>query len=81
VRDRSRMAVADYITALRHVKPILTGRDLTNMGYPPGPMFHRILADLKDARLDGALITADDEREFVMRSYPLSNIDPAPITY
>jgi tRNA nucleotidyltransferase (CCA-adding enzyme) len=80
VRDRSRMAIADYITSLRYVKPILTGRDLTNMGYPPGPMFHRILSDLKNARLDGILITADDEREFVMRSYILNSVDSAQMT-
>lgn len=43
------------------VQPLLTGADLQQMRLPPGPIYGRILARLRAARLDGQLSTRDEE--------------------
>ena len=66
-RDATRMAISEYITTLRHVRPLLTGKDLIDMGYEPGPAFGKILAALRDARLDGEVVTKQDEIDIVRK--------------
>lgn len=44
-----------FLTELRHVKPGLDGRDLLQLGVPPGPLVGRILGRLRDEVLDGRL--------------------------
>ncbi|THF85379.1 CCA tRNA nucleotidyltransferase [Deinococcus sp. KSM4-11] len=46
----------------------LTGRDVVALGIPPGPQVGEALAHLARLRQDGALHSADDERE-ALRSY------------
>lgn len=43
-----------YITQWRHEKVDITGKDLKNMGLPPGPLFSHILHTVLQAKLDGA---------------------------
>ncbi|HMA32946.1 MAG TPA: polynucleotide adenylyltransferase, partial [Chloroflexia bacterium] len=47
------------------VRPHLTGADLRALGIPPGPRYRQLLEALRDARLDGALATREDEIAFV----------------
>jgi poly(A) polymerase len=53
---------------------LLTGDDLNEMGYPPGPQYQRILSALEDAQLDGALATREEAINFVRRHYPLAGV-------
>lgn len=46
-------------------KPQISGRDLKRMGYKPGPVYRKVFDALWQARLDGIVITKDDELEFV----------------
>ncbi len=64
-RDEVRKIIADYITTLRFVRPVLTGNDLIAMGLTPGPLFQRILRTLRDARLDRRIHTVEHERHMV----------------
>ena len=57
-----------YLTELRHVKPSLNGGDLISLGVPEGPRLGKMLAELRRARLDGLLSTAEDEERYVRRS-------------
>jgi len=66
-RDATRIAISEYITTLRHVRPLLTGKDLIALGFEPGPAFGRILTALRDARLDGEVATKQDEIEIVQK--------------
>ena len=43
-REETRRAMSEYISALRQVQPILTGKDLIAMGYQPGARFGEILS-------------------------------------
>ena len=57
--------LTQFVTEWRHVKPILTGYDLQEMGLKPGPEYGRLLAALLAARLDGRLHSEADERAFL----------------
>ncbi len=58
-------AISTYLLRLRHIKPILRGKDLKNMGIPPGPIYSEILKALLDERLRGKLKSREDEERFV----------------
>lgn len=73
--EHSRRAISEFITTLRHVKSIITGRDLKEMGYEPGPLFGTILNSLREARLDGVVKNLDEEIKYVKKFFPLK-IEP-----
>ena len=49
------------------VETLLDGDDLLALGLEEGPLVGELLDDLLTAKLDGRLVTAEDEREFVAR--------------
>jgi tRNA nucleotidyltransferase (CCA-adding enzyme) len=51
-----------YWAQLRHLRPVLNGRDLVAMGFRPGPMFGRVLAAVLRAKLAGEVVSPEDER-------------------
>lgn len=50
---------------------LLTGDDLIHMGYPPGPIFSKILSGLEDAQLEGRVKTKGEAVEWTQRTHPL----------
>jgi len=64
-----RQAVSHYVVHLRDVQTLLDGNDLRRLGIQPGPDYARILATLLDARLDGKVLSRDDEMNLVRRRY------------
>ena len=63
-------------TPPEQVRPprLLTGDDLSEMGYVPGPEYQGILAALEDAQLEGTIQTREQAEEFVRRNHPLSQV-------
>ena len=53
--DEVKGAVIEYLTRLRHVKPLVKGDDLKRLGLKPGPIFGPLLKRLFDMQLDGQL--------------------------
>jgi poly(A) polymerase len=49
---------------------LLTGVDLQDMGYVPGPNFQRMLTALEDAQLEGQLQTKEQAILFIRKNYP-----------
>jgi poly(A) polymerase len=49
---------------------LLTGDDLMEMGYSPGPLFSQILHALEDAQLESQVSTREDARQFVQSKFP-----------
>jgi poly(A) polymerase len=52
-------------------RPLITGRDLIEAGYVPGPRFKEILGAVEDAQLEGRLASREAAMEFVRRQFPL----------
>ena len=50
--------------------PLLTGRDLIQMGYRPGPLFKRILREVETLQLDGKINTSEDAGAYIREKYP-----------
>ena len=53
---------------------LLTGDDLSEMGYAPGPQFKSILGALEDAQLEGTVTTREAAKVFVESHYPLRRV-------
>jgi poly(A) polymerase len=58
-------------TPPEQVRPprLITGDDLMQMGFRPGPLFKQILQDVEDAQLDGRLHGHEEAIEFVRGAY------------
>jgi tRNA nucleotidyltransferase/poly(A) polymerase len=63
-------------TPEEQVKPprLLTGDDLNEMGYSPGPEFQPMLRAVEDAQLEGVLTTTEEAKSFVRQNYPLRKV-------
>jgi poly(A) polymerase len=72
--ERMQRFVAE--TPPEQVKPtrLLTGDDLSEMGYAPGPAFQMMLRELEDAQLEGGLATKEEAKAFVREHYPLARV-------
>jgi len=51
-------------------RPLVTGRDLIEAGYEPGPRFKEILGAVEDAQLEGRLTSRAAAMEFLGREFP-----------
>jgi tRNA nucleotidyltransferase (CCA-adding enzyme) len=56
-----------YETELRHVQPVVDGDYLKSLGLKPSPLFSRLLSAVRDARLDGEIQTAEEEKALIHR--------------
>jgi len=52
-------------------QPFVSGKDLINMGYQPGPLFARVLEDVRDRQLGGELSTSEEALAYVRATYPI----------
>ena len=59
--DKAKQAISTFITRLRHEQLEISGKDLIAMGLTPGPLFRNILDRILDAKLDGRVVTLEDE--------------------
>ncbi len=50
--------------------PLVTGNDLIEQGYLPGPRFKQILSAVEDAQLEGSLSSRDAALDFIRREFP-----------
>jgi poly(A) polymerase len=51
-------------------RPLVTGRDLIEAGYEPGPRFKEILGAVEDAQLEGRVATHEAAMEMVREQFP-----------
>jgi poly(A) polymerase len=50
-------------------QPLITGRDLIDAGYEPGPQFREILVTVEDAQLEGRIASREAAMELVKREF------------
>ena len=55
-----------YLGELRQLSPALDGRALMALGVPKGPLMGKILKELRNAKLDGRVSDAEDERRIAL---------------
>ena len=67
--EQVQRCLSSYFTHLRSVQCLLSGSDLHQLGIFPGPVYTEIFKRLLAARLDGELVTRDDEIGFVRQHY------------
>jgi tRNA nucleotidyltransferase (CCA-adding enzyme) len=65
--NSTRAALADYLTTLKAMTPLLDGRDVLALGVPQGPHVGEVLQMLKDARLDREVSSRSEETLLVSR--------------
>ncbi|MGA9567645.1 MAG: CCA tRNA nucleotidyltransferase [Candidatus Korobacteraceae bacterium] len=51
-------------------EPLLSGRELIELGYAPGPRFKEILSAVEDAQLEGRVRSPEEALEMVQREFP-----------
>jgi poly(A) polymerase len=58
-------------TPAEDIRPskLLTGNDLQNLGYQPGPLFSKILRSLEDAQLEGLVRSREEAIKFVAEHF------------
>lgn len=65
--DVVRQQIVAYLDTYHYVKPALTGQTLRAMGLTPGPRFRDLLNRVFEARLNGEVHDAAEERALVQR--------------
>ncbi|PID99772.1 MAG: prohead protease, partial [Acidobacteria bacterium] len=63
--------ILHYLTTLRYCSPILNGRDLTALGYKPGPQYKIMFNTLLTQRLDGKITSRAEELALLEEKYPV----------
>ncbi|MFK8183498.1 MAG: CBS domain-containing protein [Phormidesmis sp.] len=58
-----------YIVQLSDKPSIITGQNLKQMGYQPGPLFRKILTDVNNLALDGELTSVQEAEAYVVAQY------------
>jgi tRNA nucleotidyltransferase (CCA-adding enzyme) len=48
---------------------MITGKDILDLGFREGPLVGDIMSALKMARLDGIIVTREDEIKFIQDKY------------
>ncbi len=75
--DLARERVEHYALEVAAVRPSVTGRDLIEMGAPPGAAFSAILARARDDRLDGRVAGREAELANLRRLAVKAGLVPA----
>lgn len=59
--------IKEYLERLRYEFPLITGEDLKELGYKPGPLFKEVLEEVKKAKMDKKVKSRDEEIRFVIK--------------
>lgn len=64
-----RKTISLYFTQLKSIRISVGGDDLKNLGMAPGPGYKVILTDLLEARINGKVLTHEDEIAYVKKHF------------
>ena len=77
-RRSASAAIGTYLRESVYVTTHLRGRDLRELGYPPGPDYRRMLAALLRERVDGRLPSREEEVRWILQTFPPVPTPPRP---
>ncbi len=66
-QNQQRKAISFYLTKLKEIKPLLRGEDLKTLGIPPGPAYKKIFDEILKEKLQGRLLSKEEEMEFAKK--------------
>ncbi len=66
-KEKVKRRISYYLTHLRHVRVLITGKELKMLGIEPGPVYRTIFDAVLAARLDGTIKTHDQEMAMAKR--------------
>jgi len=69
-REEIRRAISHYFHRYRHVSTELKGKDLKELGVPPGVVYRIVLDELLDARLNGEVRNRQEELAYLRWHHP-----------
>ena len=69
--EKIKRMISGYFTKLKGTQIKLRGKDLSSMGFKPGPIFREIFSRVLEARLNNLVKTKEDEVRFVESHYDL----------
>ena len=64
-----KQSISSYFTKLKDVKIHITGKDLMEMGFSPGPIFRDILESVREAHLNFGVHTKEQEIRYIKERY------------
>jgi tRNA nucleotidyltransferase (CCA-adding enzyme) len=67
--QRARARLSLFLRELSGLGSRSNGKDLAKLGLEPGPIYDKILSDLRDRRLDGELNSKREELEYIKEKY------------
>jgi len=71
--ENIKKSISHFFIRLRYVTIEVTGKDLIDLGIEPGPVFRETLEAVLHAKLNGRLITRQDEFDF-MKDYVFNSL-------
>ncbi len=76
--NKAKRMISNFFTKLKGTKILLTGKDLKNMGYRPGPQYKEIFDCLLQSRLNDLIKSRDEEIHLVKNRFPADKDISAP---
>ncbi len=74
--ENIKKSISHFFIRLRYINIEVSGKDLIMLGLKPGPVFRETLEAVLHAKLNGRLITRQDELEF-MKAYVYNKLKPS----
>ena len=68
-QETGRKAISLYFTQLKSTCLSIGGEELKALGLVPGPLYKTILGDLLEARINGKVLTREDELAYVKKHF------------
>jgi tRNA nucleotidyltransferase (CCA-adding enzyme) len=66
-KEEMRKNISLFVSRLRNLPHLITGKDLKKMGITPGPVYGKILKDLRAAQIDGLACDRKSQLEWVKK--------------
>ena len=66
-KEEMRKNISLFVSKLRNLPHLISGKDLKEMGIPPGPVYGKILKDLRAAQVDGLACDRKSQLEWVKK--------------
>ncbi len=63
-QEEAQKGISLYLSHLQDTRPSITGKDLSQLGIKPGPLYGKIMGQILWAKIDGLVKTREEELEF-----------------